>query len=124
MAQVKNANTYCRNCGKHYYACKYCIKNQTWRSFCCSKECHEEYVKTILDERESMKLANNTNNTDLSNEELENIKSMTSEEALKQTKEDLKDYIEENPDISLSEVINLVNNDIDEIQSKKIKKKK
>lgn len=118
MASIKKPNTICRWCEKEYYACKYCLKTQSWRSYCCSEECHKKYIKAILDLREEE--VKNKNNSLLSKSEANDIKNMTSKDALSQTKEDLKDYIEENPDKSLSEVLDIVNNDIK--TSKKNKK--
>lgn len=120
MANIKKPNTICRWCEKKYYACKYCLKTQSWRSFCCCEECHKKYIQAILDLRE--KEMNNKNNSLLSENEITNIKNMTSEEALSQTKEDLKDYIEENPDKSLSEVLDVVNKDITTRKKKNNKK--
>jgi hypothetical protein len=118
MATTKKPNTICRWCEKKYYACKYCQRTQSWRSFCCSVECHEKYVKAILDNRELEKQGKFTLQ---STKEIEEVKSMSPEEALETTKEDLKDYLEENPDKSLTEVLDVVNSDIE--KSRKRKKK-
>jgi hypothetical protein len=122
MAIVKKPNVICRCCGKKYYACKYCLRTQTWRSFCCSEECHIKYTKEILDLREIEQ--KEKAKTLLSQAEIQEIQSMTPEEALEQTKEDLKDYIEENPDKTLSEIVDAVNEDITTTKKSSRKKSK
>ena len=123
MAKIKEPNVYCRNCNKHYYACMSCMAGQKWRSFCCSIKCFEEYTQKVLDEREALKKARE-NNTDYSDEEFSKIKKMSYDEALEKTKEDLSDYINENQGKSISQIVDIVNEDIDKANLEKNNYKK
>ena len=60
MANIKKPNTICRNPNcthgedggrKKFYACLACMRRESWRAYCCSIECYEEYTKIILDSR-------------------------------------------------------------------------
>ena len=38
-------NRKCNNCGKEYYVCYSCIKSNSWKNVCCSRQCFREYIK-------------------------------------------------------------------------------
>ena len=110
MKELK-ANTICRHCGKEYYSCYHCIKTQNWRSICCSLECYQEYQKAILESRGiSVTIPKRTDMTET--EVVEFITETPEEVAIEKTKEELSEYIKENPDMSLNEVVEKVNLDI------------
>lgn len=123
MAQIKKPNVICRWCGKQYYACKYCFKKNSWKVYCCSIECYTSYTQKILDLREIELSGKLSSINTLSEKEIENIQNMTLEQALEETKEDLKDYIQENPELNLTQIVDVVNNDIN-INSKSKNKKR
>lgn len=37
-------NRICNNCGTKYYACSNCIKKNSWKNFCCSRECYRAMI--------------------------------------------------------------------------------
>lgn len=124
MAEIKKPNVSCRWCGKQYYACKYCFKKNSWKVYCCSIECYTSYTQKILDLREIELSGKLSSINTLSKKEIENIQNMTLEQALEDTKEDLKDYIQENPALDLNQIIDVVNRDIDNNISKTKSKKR
>lgn len=123
MAQVKKPNTICRNPNcthgedggrKHFYACLTCLRKESWRAYCCSIECYDEYTKAILDSRSKSNSAPLPERTDMTETEIKAVMEKPIEEVETYTQEvELKDYFEENPHASLSQVVELVNEDID-----------
>ena len=37
-------NRICNTCGEKYYACANCVKINSWKNFCCSRECYREMI--------------------------------------------------------------------------------
>lgn len=124
MANVKKPNTICRNPNcthgedggrKKFYACLACMRRESWRAYCCSIECYEEYTKLILDSRSK----GNTEpiqpeRIDMSSEEINKVMETPMEAVEEYTKNvELKEYISENPAASFSEIIEKINVDID-----------
>lgn len=124
MANVKKPNTICRNPNcthgedggrKKFYACLACMRRESWRAYCCSIECYEEYTKLILDSRSK----GNTEpiqpeRIDMSSEDINKVMEAPMEAVEEYTKNvEIKDYISENPAASFSEIIEKINEDID-----------
>lgn len=140
MAETRKPNTICRNPNckhgadggrKHFYACMTCLRNETWRSYCCCFECFEEYTRIVLDMR--AKAAENNQKftpqrperTDMTAEQIENVMQTDVAKIAEYTKEvELKDYFEENPNTPLADIIDQVNEDIDTAAQRRRKKRK
>lgn len=120
MAQIKKTNTICRNCGKKYYSCYHCLKKQNWRTVCCNETCYNEYVQKILETRgQTIEISKRMDMTD--NEVKDFIANVSEETAIEKTKEELSDYIEENPDMNINDIVKKVNEDIDNSNKKRKK---
>lgn len=127
MASIKKPNTICRNPNcthgvdggrKRFYACLTCLRSESWRAYCCSVNCYEEYTKIILDSRSKNK-HEYPERTDMTDQEIQKVMD-TPVETIKQytETEELADYIQEQPGASLSTIIEKVNEDIDAANSK------
>lgn len=116
------ANHICRYSGctlgkdgkpKEYYACDYCDRINSWRSVACCREHYDSYIREELD-RKSRKgiLDLLPNRTDKTKEEIRQLYNIPAEEVFNQTKESLKEYI--NDDMSnLNDAIEQINQEID-----------
>lgn len=124
MANIKKPNTICRNPNcthgedggrKKFYACLACMRRESWRAYCCSIECYEEYTKIILDSRSKGKNEPiQPERTDMTSEEINKVMEAPIEAVEEYTKNvEIKDYISENPAASFSEIIEKINADID-----------
>lgn len=125
MAQIKKPNTICRNPNcthgedggrKKFYACLTCLRKESWRAYCCCVECYEEYTRIVLDSRSKGKTEPvQPERIDMTPAEVKEVMETPIEQVEQYTKEvELKDYFEENPESPLSEIIELVNTDIDQ----------
>ena len=120
MASIKKPNTICRNCGKAYYSCYHCLKRQNWRTVCCCEECYNEYAQKVLESRG--KTIQVSKRTDMTEKEVKDfIKNTSEDETIEKTKKELNDYIEENPDMSINDIVKKVNEDIDNSNKKRKK---
>lgn len=134
MATVKQPNTICRNpeCTngtdggrKHYYACMTCLRKENWRAYCCSRECYDRYTELILFSRSASREEKLPERTDMTATEIEAVFEKPLSEVEEYTiNEELKDYVSENPDVSISEIVDMVNEDIDSFERKNKKKRK
>lgn len=139
MAQIKKPNTICRNPNctkgedggrKHYYSCMTCLRKESWRSYCCSVECYENYTQMVLDKRAQAKAKGEElvpeipERTDMSAQEIMEVMEQPIEEVVEYTETvEIPDYIEENQGASLSEIIDIINEDIDVATNKKSRRK-
>lgn len=125
MAQIKKPNTICRNPNcthgedggrKKFYACLTCLRKESWRAYCCCIECYEEYTRIVLDSRSKSKTESILpERIDMTSAEVKEVMETPIEQIEQYTKEvELKDYFEENPTSPLSEIIELVNTDIEQ----------
>ena len=106
MSEIRKPNTICRNpncthgedCGrKHFYACLACLRTESWRAYCCSRECYEEYVQLVLFNRSKSREEKFPERTDMTIPEIETVWNKPIKEVENYTKEvELKDYFEEN----------------------------
>ena len=37
-------NRICNTCGEKYYVCANCVKVNSWKNFCCSRECYRQMI--------------------------------------------------------------------------------
>lgn len=130
LATVKQPNTTCSNPNckhgeggqpKTFYACYSCLKKEKWRSYCCCYECYEEYTRLILESRAKGKPVEVIQNrNDLTKNEILEIKKMDDDVVDNYVKTvELKDYFEENPEMSIGEAVEKVNKDIEKNSKKK-----
>ena len=97
---------------KHYYACNYCDRTNSWRSVACCIEHYDLYVKEVLDARSKNKNVDVLpERTDINKKETAKILNTSVEEVLDDTKEELKDYLSE--ETTIAEAIEQINEEID-----------
>ena len=133
MAMIKKPNTLCRNINctngddggrKYFYACLSCLRNESWRAYCCSIECYDAYIEAILKSRSVERKDRLPERTDMTVSEMEEVLKKPKAEVYAYTAEhELKEYMEENPYMVLSDIVDLVNKDIDEDKKKTRKRK-
>ena len=133
MAIIKKPNTICRNPNctkgsdggrKYFYACLACLRNESWRAYCCSIECYDAYIEAVLASRSASREDKLPERTDMTVAEMEEVlKKPKSEVAAYTAEHEVKDYMDENPNMGLSDIIDLVNKDIDEDRKKARKRK-
>lgn len=128
MADIKIPNTICRNKNctkgengerKKFYACKYCLKTENWRSFCCSRECFDEYVDAVNKARDKDISDILPERLDMTKDEILEFMEKSYDEVIEETKDELSEYIAENPDKSITEIVDIVNSDIKENSKRK-----
>ena len=97
---------------KHYYACNYCDRTNSWRSVACCIEHYDLYVKEVLDARSKNKNVDILpERADIDKKETVKILNTSVEEVLEDTKEELKDYLSE--ETTIAEAIEQINEEID-----------
>ena len=107
MKELK-PNHICKNpeCKKEYYACNYCDKINSWRSACCSIECYEKYIDIVRKERSKQYPIR----IDMTEPEVKNmVENISAEECLESSKDELSDYIELYPDMSIAQIVDKIN---------------
>lgn len=118
------ANTVCKYSGctygkngerKHYYSCVYCVATENWKSMACCKEHYDLYIKEVLAAREKGEDVDTLpDRTDMTKEQVKKIKTKSKKQLIKETKEELKDYADENGEVNIQEAVDKVNAEIDE----------
>ena len=104
---------------KHYYACDYCDRTETWRSMACCIEHYELYIKEVLEARAANKAVNTLpERTDKTESEVKEILTEDKSKALDSAKEELKDYMSGGE--TIAEAVEKANSDIE----KKTKRRK
>lgn len=97
---------------KHYYACDYCDRTNSWRSVACCMEHYDLYVKEVLDARSKNRRVDTLpERTDMGRDEVNELLNSPVEEVMENTKEKLKDYLSE--EVSLAEAVDKINDEID-----------
>lgn len=124
MAEMK-PNHICKNpnCRKHYYACDLCDRRQNYKSVACSRECFEIYTNLVLESRmKNKKVDILPDRTDMSKEEVKKLMKKPVKEVEEKTKKELEDYIEDENNINLTEIVEQVNKDIETKTTRRKKK--
>lgn len=117
-------NTICKNaqCGKgadggrkHYYTCRYCVASGNWRSVACSPECFEAYCRQVADARaKQIPVDTAPERTDLSPDEVHALVASEDMPAIMQeSRDELSDVFDANPEMGLAEAVDLVNRHMD-----------
>lgn len=108
---------------KHYYACDYCDRTETWRSMACCVEHYELYIREVLEARAANKAVNTMpERTDKTESEVREILNQDENQALESAKEELKDYMSGGE--TIAQAIEKVNSDIDKKSRRKRRKTK
>ncbi len=122
MSEIK-PNHICKNpeCRKHYYACDYCDRSQNYKSVACSFACYQKYVDLVIEERsKGRKIDVKPERTDMTENEINELLKRPMEDVLSETKEELKEYIQDDTVTDFSEAVEKINKEIDkEIDIKK-----
>ena len=125
MSEIK-ANHICKNpeCRKEYYACNYCTNTLNWRSVACSFECYQKYTDLVIAERSKGKAVKIIpERIDMTENEVIELMNRPTEEVLKETKEQLEEYItDDNADIS--SIVDEINKELDVKKSTSTRSKK
>lgn len=107
---------------KHYYACDYCDRTETWRSMACCIEHYELYIKEVLEARAANKAVNTLpERTDKTESEVKEILTQDENQALESAKEELKDYMSCGE--TIAEAVEKANSDIEKKNSKRRRRK-
>lgn len=110
MAQPKT-NHVCAYCGKHYYACNYCDRNKSNKSYrwlACSPECYNKVIWRYGGERTDLK----PQRTDMSEAQIDELMNKPLEQVKQETLEELKDYKDEIEQIGFDGVVDLINKEM------------
>lgn len=115
----KKPNHICRYSGctlgedggrKHYYACNYCDATESYKSLACCREHYDLYVKEVLAARESEKpLDLEPERTDMTKEEVKEMKKKPLKVTKKETEKELKGYADKNGKVDIAKAVEKVN---------------
>lgn len=109
-------NHICKNpeCRKHYYACNYCTNTVSWRSVACSFECYQKYTDLVIAERSKGKEPKIIpERIDMTENEVMELMSRPKEEVFEKTKEELKEYINDEEITNFSDIVDEINKELD-----------
>ena len=97
-------------CRKEYYACNYCDYVENYKSVACCKEHYDLYVKEVLVARaKGEKVDILPDRTDMSKTQIKALKKRPRAQVLKETKEELKAYADENGDVDIIDAVEKIN---------------
>ena len=108
---------------KHYYACDYCDRTETWRSMACCIEHYELYIKEVLEARAANKVVNTLpERTDKTESEVKELFKQSKQETFDNAKEELKEYMEGGE--TIAQAVEKANKDIEKKSTRKRRKTK
>lgn len=108
---------------KHYYACDYCDRTESWRSMACCIEHYELYIREVLEARAANKVVNTTpERTDKTESEVKEILNQDENQALESAKEELKDYMSGGE--TIAQAVEKANSDIEKKTKRRRRKTK
>lgn len=125
MAELK-PNHICKNpeCRKEYYACNFCSRTLSWRSVACSPECYQKYVDLVIAERSKGKEVKiQPERTDMTKKEFQKLMNTPIETVTKETKEELKDFADENGDVDFASAVDEINSKLNKKENTRSKRK-
>lgn len=114
----KKPNHICRYSGctlgedggqKHYYACNFCDKTQSYLAVACCREHYDLYIKEILAAREAEKIDLEPKRTDMTQEEVKTMKKKSVKSIKKETEKDLKDYADKDGKVNIAKAVEKIN---------------
>lgn len=123
----KEPNTICKYSGctlgkdggrKHYYACAYCAASEQWKALACCREHYDLYIKEVLEEREKSANALLAERTDMTKEEVKELKKKPLKQLKEEAKEELKEYADENGVVDIGKAVDKVNAELDKKRKK------
>lgn len=130
---LKKPNTLCKNINcnkgedggrKHYYSCRFCVRDENWRSMACSWECYMEYNNQVLKARGNGVVVDMlADRTDMSKDEVEVLMKTPIEQVIEQTERELADEIKESPSKGFDDIVDTINAKLD-VAAKTAKRKK
>jgi hypothetical protein len=103
-------NHVCKNCGKEYYCCRSCDKINSWKAVGCSIECFTAYTSSVVQIR--------------ANELKKEIEEKSLAELKELDKQELAKEIEENPESTISQIVDEINKTNSKNYVKKSKNKR
>lgn len=109
---------------KAYYACPQCDSTQAWRAMACCIEHYTLYIKEVLEAREATEEDMLPNRTDMTKEEVKELMDKPSAEIEKMTREELKDYIDEDGNLNVAEAVDQINEELDNAKTASKSKKR
>lgn len=115
MSEIK-ANHICKNpnCKKHYYACNFCDKTQSWKSVACSFACYQKYMDLVIEERSKGKIVEvKPERTDMTEKEVDILLNRPLEEIVEETKTELSEYADINGDVNFAKAVDEINVELD-----------
>lgn len=108
---------------KHYYACDYCDRTESWRSMACCIEHYELYIREVLEARAANKAVNTMpERTDKTESEVKEILNQDENQALESAKEELKDYMSGGE--TIAQAVEKANSDIEKKTKRRRRKTK
>ena len=126
---MKQPNTLCKNrdCHngtdggrKHYYTCRFCTHSENWRSVACCPECYDAYMKQVAEARGQITPEELLpERTDMTREEVAAlISEAATEQVLEETKAELAEEMDENPDAGIGDIVDMINANLDKKRKK------
>lgn len=121
-------NTICKYSGctlgedggrKHYYACAYCSASESWKALACCREHYDLYIQEILKSREEDEKAFLAERTDMTEQEVKDLKKRPLAELEREAKEELKEFADESGEVNISEAVDKVNAKLDAKRGRK-----
>lgn len=98
------------NTPKHYYACNFCDASESWKAIACCREHYDLYIKEVLAAREAEKPVDlEPQRTDMSKEEVKEMKKKPLKVTKKETEKDLKDYADKNGKVNIAKAVDKIN---------------
>lgn len=108
---------------KHYYACDYCDRTETWRSMACCIEHYELYIKEVLEARAANKVVNTLpERTDKTESEVKELFKQSKQETFDDAKEELKEYMDGGE--TIAQAVEKANKDIEKKSTRRRRKTK
>ena len=98
------------NTPKHYYACNFCDASESWKAIACCREHYDLYIKEVLAAREAEKPVDlEPQRTDMSKEEVKEMKKKPLKVTKKETEKGLKDYADKNGKVNIAKAVDKIN---------------
>lgn len=130
---LKKPNTLCKNVNctkgdnggrKHYYSCRFCVREENWRSLACSWECYMEFNDQVMKARNHGVTADILpERTDMTKDKVIELINAPIEQVIQETERELAAEIEANPSKGFDEIVDQINEDLD-VAAKIVNRKK
>lgn len=95
---------------KHYYACNYCDATESYKSVACCREHYDLYIKEVLASRAAENsLDLEPERTDMSKEEVKEMKKKPLKTVKEETEKDLKGYANKKGKVNIAKAVDKIN---------------